>query len=146
MSMCERQGHNTDGACVPVRTWGVICTCTGVMRLHTVPDTDFHKARMLLWHLFLPWICLTDEPLKSRRPERSTYSWLVQRYGVQTLCEKLCDCVLCLGWGPELHLREQENWLPVSVQTLLWVFCYASLWPFLKLTAFSSFAFNSNGF
>lgn len=76
----------------------------------------------------------------------STYSWPEQRYRAQTVCEKLCDCVSCLGWDSEFHLREQNNWLLVPVQRLLWVFCYTSLWPFLKLTAFSSFAWNPNGF
>lgn len=77
----------------------------------------------------------------SRRPEMNTYSWPAQHHGAQTICEKLCDCVLRLGWGSELHLREQQNWL--LVQRLLWASCYTSLWPFFKTRSFSSFAWNS---
>lgn len=39
-----------------------------------------------------------------------------------------------LGRASEI---EQNNWLPVSVERLLWVFCYTSLWPFFfNLLAF----------
>lgn len=132
----QHQGDSADGACVPVGTFEGICIRTDILRLHSVPCTDFHNVWMLVWqsavesvfasNLFNRWTI-------SRRPEMNTYSWPAQHHGAQTICEKLCDCVLCLGWGSELHLREQQNWL--LVQRLLWASCYTSLWPFLKLAA-----------
>lgn len=105
------QGDNTDGACVPVRTFRVICICTGLERLHTVPGTDFHKARMLVWHSATEYVFalnLFNRWPISQRSGMSTYSWPAQHYWAQTVFEKLWLCAL-FGLRLWIALRGAEE-------------------------------------